>query len=169
MTLTTHAITGAAIASSMPSHPVLGFAAGFASHFLLDAIPHWDLSYLLKSTKKNSDGSTLDIDMNLNKKFLQDLLMVGVDGLIGLILVYIIFLFYGKISIIALLCGATGGVMPDFLAFVQMKFRHEPFTSLLRFHLWIHSKIKMDGQFFLGISLQIIFIILVVSVFKFVF
>jgi hypothetical protein len=39
MILSTHAIVGAAIASFLPSHPTAAFVLGFASHFVLDAIP----------------------------------------------------------------------------------------------------------------------------------
>jgi hypothetical protein len=42
MILSTHAIVGAAIASFLPSHPTIAFVLGFGSHFVLDAIPHWD-------------------------------------------------------------------------------------------------------------------------------
>jgi hypothetical protein len=35
MILTTHAITGAAVASVFPNNPALGFVAGFASHFFV--------------------------------------------------------------------------------------------------------------------------------------
>jgi hypothetical protein len=42
MILSTHAIVGGAIASLFPSHPLLVVAAGFVSHFAIDAIPHWD-------------------------------------------------------------------------------------------------------------------------------
>src|SRR5260370_42631939 len=42
MILSTPAIVGAAIASFLPSHPTTAFVLGFASHFVLDAIPHWD-------------------------------------------------------------------------------------------------------------------------------
>jgi hypothetical protein len=49
MILSTHAIVGGAIASLFPSHLVLVVAAGFASHFAIDAIPHWD--YPLQAIK----------------------------------------------------------------------------------------------------------------------
>jgi hypothetical protein len=42
MILSTHAVVGGAIASLFPSHPVLVAVAAFASHFAIDAIPHWD-------------------------------------------------------------------------------------------------------------------------------
>jgi hypothetical protein len=47
MILSTRAIVGGALASVFPSHPVVVIAAGFASHFAIDAIPHWD--YPLRS------------------------------------------------------------------------------------------------------------------------
>ena len=38
MTLTTHAVVGAAVATLLPSHPLLGISAAFLSHFFVDAI-----------------------------------------------------------------------------------------------------------------------------------
>jgi hypothetical protein len=55
LTLTTHAIVGAAIASVIPAHPFFAIAAAFASHFLLDAIPHWD--YPIRSDSVNPNVS----------------------------------------------------------------------------------------------------------------
>ena len=68
MTLTTHAIFGAGLASLMPEHPVAAFIAGFASHFVLDAIPHWDYAILSES-----------VDPNFGKKIIVDrtLILVG--------------------------------------------------------------------------------------------
>jgi hypothetical protein len=51
MILTTHAVVGAALASFVPSHPATAFVLGFASHFVLDAIPHVD--YPIKSRSVN--------------------------------------------------------------------------------------------------------------------
>jgi hypothetical protein len=38
-----------AIASLMPSHPLLSAIAAFAGHFAIDAIPHWDWRAALTS------------------------------------------------------------------------------------------------------------------------
>ena len=54
MTLATHAVVGAAAASLIPTHPFLGFIAGFVSHFAIDAIPHWE--YSLASAKIDKDN-----------------------------------------------------------------------------------------------------------------
>ena len=51
MILSTHAVVGAALASFVPSHPLAALVIGFASHFALDGIPHWD--YPIKSRSVN--------------------------------------------------------------------------------------------------------------------
>jgi uncharacterized membrane protein YeaQ/YmgE (transglycosylase-associated protein family) len=162
MTLTAHAIVGASVASLLPSHPVLGFAAGFASHFLLDAIPHWD--YKLDSMKEDKNNP-INNEMIINRDFVKDILKVGFDGFVGFLLAYLIFVFYMKYSIFTILYGVVGAVIPDVLQFVQMKWRHEPLTGLRRFHLWIQKK-KLNDRPALGIFTQIVIILFFVAISK---
>lgn len=136
MILTNHAITGAALASLTPNQPLVGFTVGFLSHFVLDAVPHWD--YYLASFKEDGDNPLND-DVILNGDFLKDILKIGLDGIIGLSLSYLVFVLYFKISIVAVLCGAIGAMMPDALQFVYMKWRHEPLKSLQRLHRLVHA------------------------------
>ena len=80
MILSTHAIVRAAIASFVPSHPTTAFVLGFASHFVLDAIPHWD--YPISSASVNPKiGAPLTFDRAL----LRDLVVIGSDGLLGIL------------------------------------------------------------------------------------
>ena len=80
MILSTHAIVGAAIASFLPSHPATAFVLGFGSHFVLDAIPHWD--YPISSASVNPKiGAPLTFDRGL----LRDLALIGSDGLLGIL------------------------------------------------------------------------------------
>src|SRR3989338_9418562 len=51
MTATAHALVGGAIAASI-SNPTAGIALAFASHPLLDMIPHWDLGSGWRSKNK---------------------------------------------------------------------------------------------------------------------
>ena len=62
MILSTHAIVGGAIASLFPSHPALVAVAGFASHFAIDAIPHWDYPLRSISTGQGADNRRLKVD-----------------------------------------------------------------------------------------------------------
>jgi hypothetical protein len=142
MILAAHAITGAAVASLMPERPLIGFAVGFLSHFLLDAIPHWD--YHLDSMREEKDNP-MNNDIIINVKFFGDLLKISLDGMMGLLLAYLIFGFFMENSVVAILCGAIGAMTPDALQFAYMKWRHEPLSSLQRFHLWIHAK-KLNAR-----------------------
>jgi hypothetical protein len=146
--LANHAITGAALASLTPNEPLVGFSVGFLSHFILDAIPHWDYYRNLGSVKKDENNPMND-DIVINKKFVNDILLkVGPDIATGFLISYLVFCLYFKISIIAVLCGSVGGIAPDILHFAYIKWRHEPLKSLLKFHLWIHApKIKKQAEF----------------------
>ena len=170
MTLTTHAVIGAAIASTMPTHPILGFTLAFASHFFLDSIPHWDYSL---NSYKSDDANHLNDDMPINKEFFIDLSKIGLDMLCGILLVLIFFAFKSSdISITNItwipFIGLLGGVLPDALQFVYMKWRHQPLITLQKFHLWIHAKKDFNNRPLIGMSFQVAVILVVVIVTKLV-
>ncbi|HZT35775.1 MAG TPA: hypothetical protein VFA15_07635 [Nitrososphaera sp.] len=149
MILTTHAIVGGAIASLLPSHPILVAAAGFASHFLIDAIPHWDYPLRSISIGKSADNRGLKI----NRALVCDVLLIGFDAGVGLGCAVLLFASPATIWVIAL--GAIAGMLPDPLQFVHSVYSQEPLKSLQRFHCWIHSKRKLRWR--LGISSQAAF------------
>ena len=125
MILATHAIVGAAIASQIPNHPVIALLAGIASHFAIDAIPHWD--YPLRSIRSIANkGSPLTLD----KGFLVDLSLIALDGLAGLALAFS--LFAQPSSLLTILLGALGGMLPDPLRFVHRLYPHEPLRAVQR-------------------------------------
>src|SRR5215813_5502703 len=80
MILSTHAIVGAAIASFLPSHPTAAFVLGFASHFVLDAIPHWD--YPIRSAAVDPK---IGAPMTCDRALLRDAIVIGSDGLLGIL------------------------------------------------------------------------------------
>lgn len=165
MTLTTHAIVGASIASIMPSHPMLGFTLGFASHFLLDAIPHWD--YDLASMVKD-ENNPLDDDMLINKNFIFDLLKISGDIILGFVLIYFLLgLSQPFLFLIALYAGACGAILPDALQFVYFKWRHEPVISLQKFHIRIQH--HLENHHILGRFTQIVTITFFVAISKLFF
>ncbi len=161
MTLTTHAITGAALATLMPSHPVLGFCAGFGSHFLLDAIPHWDYPILSDSIHPSKGGK-----LKFSRLLFLDGLRIGGDALLGLVLAALIFGYPYLLT--PALIGAIGGITPDFLQFVYLRFPHPATSWLQRFHSWIHTRVGFEGRPVLGMTTQVIFVLLIVSLFKFI-
>ncbi len=159
MILSTHAVVGAAIAELLPTHPVVAVTLAFASHFAFDAIPHWDYQIYSSSINPDVGGS-----LKLNKTLLFDMLRIGTDGVVGLLL-SVVFFSGGPISgfgfWLPILC-AGAAMFPDFLQFVYLRWRHEPIISLQRFHTWIHAKKRIYNTV-LGFSLQIIFVVAIIS------
>jgi hypothetical protein len=145
MTLATHGAVGAAIASIMPTHPILAFAAAFLSHFILDSIPHWD--YKILSLKKNKNNR-MDVDMKIGKDFFIDLIRIGSDILIGMIVGLL--MFRDSVSFpYVLIIGVAGAITPDFLQFLYFKIKKQPLTSLQSFHIFINEKIFIKGNKYL--------------------
>jgi hypothetical protein len=138
MILCTHAVVGAALASFVPSHPAAAFAIGFASHFVLDAIPHWDYSI-----KSRSINPMIGAPIVFDSALLQDAVTIGFDGLVGIIVA--LFLFGSSASQWAILLGAIGAMLPDPLQFVHARLPREPLRTLQRFHRWAHSDKKING------------------------
>ena len=155
MILCSHAVVGAALASFLPSHPAAAFVIGFASHFVLDAIPHRD--YRIKSRSVNPKfGSPIMFD----GAFLRDVVTIGSDGLFGIIAA--VFLFGSPASLWAILLGAIGAMLPDPLRFVHRRLPHEPLRTLQRFHRWAHTDSQIKG-FVLGFGTQAVFVAIVVG------
>lgn len=161
MTLTTHAIIGAATARVFSFNPVAAFFAAFASHFLIDALPHWD--YFLRSVKKD-EQNVMNNDMVIGKNSFVDLAKIGFDTLVGLILSYVIFQPAEGYDIFIVAIGAVAGILPDPLQFIYFKWRHEPMVSLQKFHMWIHTDLKLEGRWLSGSVLQIALIVACVTV-----
>lgn len=159
MVLTTHAITGAAVASVLPANPVLAFFAGVVSHYLLDMIPHWEYKLLSRTPNKNG----LEADLSINGLFVLDLARVGFDFLLGVFFVWLIFQPTLMLNS-AIWWGMIGGVLPDPLQFVYFKFRHEPMLTLQKVHHWFHSPdLKLRERPFLGIIQQSIIVLIVLA------
>ncbi len=151
MTLTTHAIVGAAVAQLFPQNPVLAFAAGFLSHFAIDSLPHWD--YTLLSLRENKENP-LETDMDINKEFLLDIVRMGTDAFVGILLSILIFTGIFKIPFWIPVLGASAGLLPDFLQFVYFKTRLPILTPLQKFHIWIQKGKSLAVRPVVGIGLQ---------------
>ncbi len=165
MTLSTHSVVGAGLAVISRANPFAAFLIGFLSHFLLDAIPHWD--YPLRSG--NGETEELKKDLIIGKHFFIDLTYIGFDFLFGIFLGLLLLPSHhiGLMGLIQspILWGIFGAVTPDFLQFVYFKIRKEPLTSLQRFHMNIHAKYRFPHKSFIGPMIQILIIASVLSMF----
>lgn len=151
MTLTTHGVTGALIVASMPVYPVVGLILAFGSHFLLDALPHWDYKILSLDKIEAKKGVVV---MTGGRNFFLDLFRIGTDGFLGLMLTAGISLFFFDSVLWLLIAGALAAMFPDFLQFVFGRFKFEFLRPLQNFHSDIHTKIKIENNLLYGVGSQ---------------
>jgi hypothetical protein len=135
---------------------VLVALAAFASHYVIDAIPHWDYSLRSISLGKRADNQWLKIDAGL----VRDLALIGFDACAGLALAVLLFATPTTAWVIAL--GAIAGVLPDPLQFLHSVYPREPLISLQRFHRRMHSKRRLAWR--IGTSSQAAFAAVVSAV-----
>lgn len=174
MTLATHAVVGGAVASLFPSHPITAFVAGFLSHFVLDAIPHWDYKILSTYASANLARSANAAEpgvsgrIKADKSFIFDLFHFGTDALLGILVTLIIWHPVTVMQWEIILLGMAGGVLPDFLQFVYMRFPHQPMILIQKFHDFMHAEYELDSNKpFFGISLQVIVMACVILLVKY--
>lgn len=146
MILSTHAVVGGAIASLLPSHPELAITAAFASHFVIDAIPHWD--YPLRSIVVGPGQKT---KLAISKPLLRDIVVIAMDGCVGLVLALALFAPPATLSTVAL-C-AIAAMLPDPLQFAHSLYPREPLKTLQRFHRWMHTRRQLKWP--IGVASQI--------------
>ena len=159
MVLATHLIIGGVLGGVIGDQPTLAFTAGVFSHFLLDAIPHWD--YPLRSHQVDPDNQ-LNISMTLNRDFLIDLIKISGDLTIGVFLLWLASLFFGWPINSSVLWGVLGGILPDFLQFAYFKLKWPILRQLQRFHLWIHSRHRLKTWTILGPILQVVMVAIII-------
>ncbi len=95
MTATAHALVSGAIAATIPN-PTLAIPLAFVSHFVMDAVPHWDFGTNWRSRAKAKTGA-----------------IATVDTILGFSLAYL--LFGGKVESIPLLLAVIAGNLPDWM------------------------------------------------------
>lgn len=152
MFITTHAALGALIAEQFPSHPILAFFLGVASHFLSDIIPHGD-SNLYKGFVSGS-------------KVKRAIAYVMIDGVIAIF--FVLFLFNSSLfdHRLAISMGIAGGVLPDLLVGMYEMFRVPGLRWFHRVHFFFHNLIssrKGDLSFPSGFAMQLIFLAALLS------
>src|SRR3984885_11048648 len=156
MILTTHAIVGAALPRFIPPPPFAAAVLGFASHFVIDAIPHCDYPIRSPSVQVNRHAA-----MVLDRALFRDVTMIGVDGFAGLILAAA--LFGSPATIGTILAGALAAMLPDPLQFLHARLPREPLRTLQRFHVWMHTNLRLDDQVLVGVFSQLAFVIAVIA------
>jgi len=125
--------------------PWLVIPIAILSHFVLDAIPHWDGNFDKKKFKKTGTGSITDIDMIV--KFLD---------IIGSISVIIFFYFQADKGMMVL--GAVMAILPD-LSKVGYLTRLKDTKGYMHY-IMFHNNIQGEAKMINGLSIQAVCFIL---------
>lgn len=167
MTTTPHILAGAALASLLPtgsaSMKLFGFALGFASHYVLDAVPHWERLY---GARYNDElpSSYSNWPRHITYQGLA-------DALVGCAVFFAILVFAvpGPGRTIVFLGGA-GAVFPDLMDSVpwwaETTKRLPVWRYMTRFHDWAHLDYDLQRRLpsFLGLVSQIAVIVIALLV-----
>lgn len=153
MSLATHIVFAAAVTKPLleTRSPLLIFVVAFVSHFVIDAIPHFD--YKLSSVK-DDDSMQAEIERSY-KAITKDILNIGVDVLIGSIILFAVYsLTTSPFPALTFLIVILGAVLPDALQALYWLFKNSPIKYLQRLHLFIHANTKIKSLP-LGIGTQL--------------
>lgn len=153
MTLTTHSIIAAAVAKPlMAMNPLAAFTVAIASHYLSDAIPHWD--YPLCSIEDKEDKEKRHWGSN-RRMLVRDISSMALDGLLGAGIVLAIVRPATTQQWLWALMVIIGGSLPDFLQGLYMlKLRF--LRPHQRLHDLFHTKIRLGPYPLVGIPFQLI-------------
>ena len=139
MTLGTHATAATAIGFFIPGPWWLGWFLSFLSHFLLDAIPHYDYD--------EKRGGKKPWHFKINEEFTVNVLKIAVDLVLGL-LIPLAIAFWFNLSYIYILGCAILAMAPDFLHPIHLIADWKIFRVIQRFHVWIHNPHKIKRPLF---------------------
>jgi hypothetical protein len=118
MLVTNHVLSGALI-GSLSERPAAAFAAGAASHFVLDAVPHWG-------------------EWASPSHFLR---VAVVDGLTGLAVIGLFTAVTPPSRRLAVVAGMAGAALPDIDKPSRLWFGRSPFPAAVdRFHSAIQNE-----------------------------
>jgi hypothetical protein len=138
---TPHALVGAAIATKIPN-PVVSLPLAFASHFVLDMVPHWNphLNTELKKYGKVTKYSTI---------------IVIADVTLSLVLGTFIATNFSTDSthMVSIFLGAFAGVLPDVVEGPYFFFNWK--NKLVQTWLAFQKSLQVDATVLPGLATQL--------------
>jgi hypothetical protein len=154
MLITPHIAVGSAIGDVLDS-TVLVVILSIVSHYLLDMLPHYDSGVRHGNPR---DGIVFDF---------WDWCLVGSDILVGLIIIYIAYMYTGKVNII---WGGMATFMVDFLDKIfQLQYKNGKLgldstrkIPIISWFIDLHKKIhyKLDKRYwYWGVLVQAVVLV----------
>lgn len=156
MILLTHALVGASVGNLLSFNPAVAFGASFASHYLIDAIPHRDYGHYYFPGENPEPVNYIF----KNLKLFSQIFAMSADVIVTIILCSMIF-FTDPTKIFITLVGIAGGILPDFLQLIYHLFKKEPMVTIQKLHHKIHA--PKPSNFIYGILTQIFVVVVFVG------
>ena len=151
MTLTTHSIIAAAVTKPLARmHPAFILIAAVTSHYLSDAIPHWDYKIVSLENPEDKEKRHLTKDHNLIS---QDIRNFAIDGFVGAAIVLLVIRPVTQQQWTWAVLAIIGGCLPDFLQGLYV-FKIKSLGLHQIFHDLFHTKIQLGPYPMLGIPMQ---------------
>lgn len=127
MILLGHSIVGASLAVTQ-SNPIIAFVIALISHYVTDAIPHYEYNARILVTAPRS------------REAFWAYIRVAIDGLFGIAVPFLIFAPQDVTGAISILAGISGGMLPDMLWGSSSLWRNNRMLALhFRFHYRVHT------------------------------
>ena len=141
MTITPHALAGAAIGSKIHSYWLVAVLA-LASHYILDMIPH-------------KEYDTGDLDRRVfGKGMIIDLGKIALDFSVALVLGF--FLTKDRADMGYVFAGMFFGILPDILTYLKILLRFPLPRFMQDFHVKIHFLNKREIPDWIKVSSQVV-------------
>ena len=144
-------------------NPYAGFFAGFLSHHLMDAMPHFDQgSFRVKERRAPYLGDSNFEENTLGAFGARGWAMLFIDWLVSIILFAIIFALSPPDQLSLILIGALGGAFPDIvdtspLWSPKLRLENPSLQKYHGFHSYFHWTVPAKN-WLLGMLTQILLI-----------
>lgn len=158
--MATHSIVGANVAVILQANPALAGVAALVSHFVLDAIPHWD--YQLKSSSSVTAEKVRGVHLLYGRALFFDLMKVGFDLALGLLIIGLLFYPAGWSVLTLAYIGAGLAILPDVVQVIFGKWRHSALIYVQKLHDFCHADLRLAGRPMIGISTQVLVVVVVI-------
>lgn len=139
MTATNHAVTGALIAMVIPN-PLVAIATALLSHFVLDALPHYNPPQI---TKKTFRGFKESWERKFSYRSFRIIFSVDMFLLLAILIILPLATAY-EVSSWVVLASSVAAISPDFVGgrflvykFIRTKRRPSKSSLFTRFHIWV--------------------------------
>ena len=146
MFLTTHSAIGM-ITTTQTASPWLVFLLSFLLHYIADTIPHGDEKIFDKNVTK--------------KKYYQKIIFALIVDIIILAIYSFIIITKTNINPALLLIAIIGSILPDVIWGVYRIKKIKILKPLVRLHDLFHNPLNIKLPLWLGITIQIIILIVV--------